>query len=153
MSNPYRQSVNPPQQPNPYRRSTSVAIPVSDERIDAVRQLHPKVTDRQAELVETLLQQGCTITAAAYTIGAARTWAVTSLKKQHVQAYAMDLAQATMVGYALRAVKTAGALLESKDDRVRATMARDIMDRAGMRAQTTRMTTLPSGVPKWDVQF
>jgi len=98
----------------------------------AVRDKHGKVTDRQADLVDTLLQTGSTITKAAEDIGANRTWAVSTLKKQHVRAYARDMADVMLGGHALRALATMGDLLSAKSAYLRKEAATDILDRYGL---------------------
>ena len=97
-----------------------------------VRAKHEKVTDRQADLVDTLLQTGSTITKAAEDIGANRTWAVSTLKKQHVRAYARDMADVMLGGHALRALATMGDLLNAKSAYLRKEAATDLLDRYGL---------------------
>ena len=97
-----------------------------------VRAKHEKVTDRQADLVDTLLQTGSTITKAAEDIGANRTWAVSTLKKQHVRAYARDMADVMLGGHALRALATMGDLLNAKSAYLRKEAATDLLDRDGL---------------------
>ena len=96
------------------------------------RSKHEKVTDRQADLVDTLLQTGSTITKAAEDIGANRTWAVSTLKKQHVRAYARDMADVMLGGHALRALATMGDLLNAKSAYLRKEAATDLLDRYGL---------------------
>ena len=112
-------------------------IPVKQDDVDRVAALHPKVTERQRQLVETLLHEGLSITAAAERIGANRSWASTTLSKQHVKDYAVELAGTVMGSHALRALATMGDLLTAKSQFVRLEAARDLMDRAGMRAPDT----------------
>ena len=97
-----------------------------------VRAKHEKVTDRQADLVDTLLQTGSTITKAAEDIGANRTWAVSTLKKQHVRAYARDMADVMLGGHALRALATMGDLLNAKSAYLRKEAATDLLARYGL---------------------
>ena len=97
-----------------------------------VRAKHEKVTDRQADLVDTLLQTGSTITKAAEDIGANRTWAVSTLKKHHVRAYARDMADVMLGGHALRALATMGDLLNAKSAYLRKEAATDLLDRYGL---------------------
>ena len=97
-----------------------------------VRAKHEKVTDTQADLVDTLLQTGSTITKAAEDIGANRTWAVSTLKKQHVRAYARDMADVMLGGHALRALATMGDLLNAKSAYLRKEAATDLLDRYGL---------------------
>lgn len=104
---------------------------------------HSKVTPRQAELVATLVHEGCTITVAAERIGANRSWASTALKKQHVQDYMLELARSVLGTHSVRALATMGDLLDAKSGYLRFEAARDLMDRAGL----SRESEAPSAPP------
>ena len=62
----------------------------------------------------------------------ARTWAVSTLKKQHVRAYARDMADVMLGGHALRALATMGDLLNAKSAYLRKEAATDLLDRYGL---------------------
>lgn len=97
------------------------------------RERHPKITERQAELVNTILQEPGTITDAATRIGADRSWAYITLKKPHVMAYATELARASLGMAALQALATQRSLLQCKSDYLKHEVSKDILDRAGFR--------------------
>ena len=97
-----------------------------------LRERHPNVTDRQAELVMALVSGATSIAAAARSIGADRPWAVKTLQKAHVQAFAQDVGMAVLGGYALRAIATMGRLLNDKSSSVRLEAARELLNRAGL---------------------
>ena len=108
-----------------------VAIPSELEQ--EKRAAHPRVTDRQAQLVAHLLHDGATVDEAAKRIGANRAWAYTTLRKQWVREYAQDMRDALLCGLGLRALATAGDLLgQAKSERLRAEIAMDLMNRAGV---------------------
>lgn len=115
-------------------RKDNAVIPV--DKIEAaavsVRDEHPKVTDRQHELVVALLHDGCTITEAAKRIDANRSWATTTLNKKHILEYMHQLAINAVGAHALRAVATMDTLLTAKSEKVRQEAAADLMNRAGI---------------------
>ncbi len=92
-------------------------VPISEKVHEQVREQHPKVTDRQDQLVVTLVTQGCSIAEAARQIGAHRVWATRVLQKEHVQSYADDLRRASMSALRLRATATAHELLSEGSKR------------------------------------
>lgn len=114
---------------------TSIRL-ASDEPITGfarLRDRHPNVTDRQAELVVALVSGEKSIAAAARAIGADRPWAVKSLQKPHVQAFAQDVGMAVMGVSVLRAFATLERLLDAKSPWVQLEAAREILNRAGFR--------------------
>jgi len=115
-------------------RSSNPVVPMEDieDKEPEVRAKHPKVTDRQHELVATLLHDGRTVASACEQIDADRTWASKTLNKQHVIDYANDLAKCVLGVHSIRALAKMGNLLNSKSDHVALEAARDLMDRAGL---------------------
>lgn len=108
-------------------------VPIADdERTQQLRDAHPKITDRQHQLIIALVSGAETITAAAEQIGADRAWASKTLMKPHVQAYAQAVGMAHMGANALRAVHTLGSLLKARTDRVKLDAAVALLDRAGL---------------------
>ena len=102
----------------------------------ALREKHPRITDRQHQLIMALVSGARSITAAAEQIGAQRSWASSTLMKPHVQAYAQAVGLAEMGGNALRAVYTLGRLLNARGDRVKLDAAVALLDRAGIIKRT-----------------
>ena len=102
-----------------------------DEKGQELRTKHDRITDKQHELVVTILQSGCTITEACNRIDANRSWASSTLSKQHVSDYMRDLAISAIGVHALRATATMGSLLNAKSEKVRQEAAKDLLDRAG----------------------
>lgn len=108
-------------------------VPIPQEKMADALMKHPKVTERQAELVALLVQEGCSVPQACEAMGADRSWGWKTLQKQHVLDFSQDLARSVLGAHALRALATAGKLLDSKSEYLRAEVARDLMDRAGFR--------------------
>jgi hypothetical protein len=115
-------------------RTGNAIIPIDeiDKKSLGLREQHPRITNRQHELVATLLHDGCTITSAAETMDANRTWACKTLNKQHVIEYMHQLAKNTIGAHSLKAIATMDKLLSAKSDHVRLEAAKDLMDRAGL---------------------
>ena len=86
-------------------------IPIKESDVEKARANHPKVSDRQAQLVATLIHDGCSISEAARTCGANRTWASKSLQKQHVIDYMNALADMSRGALRARSYATAHKLL------------------------------------------
>lgn len=93
---------------------------------ETLRAEHPKVTDRQAELVDALCQTQGNVTKAAELIGAERAWASKSLRKPHVLAYVDALTKAERVVLRLRADATLAGLLGEKSGWLRLEAAREL---------------------------
>lgn len=96
-----------------------------------IRSKHPKVTDKQADLVAMLLHDGCTIAEACKRINANASWAYITLQKQHVMDYGNELAKRVMNWHAIRAITTMSDLLDARSEKVRREAAEDLMNRAG----------------------
>lgn len=103
-----------------------------EDEAKSLRDKHHRITDKQHELVATMLQDGCTITEAANRMGSDRSWASKTLNKQHVMEYMRDLAMNAIGAHALRATHTMTKLLDAKSEKVRQEAAKDLMDRAGL---------------------
>jgi hypothetical protein len=118
-------------------------VPIDPAEEASARALHPRVTDRQAQLVALMCQEGLSATEAAKVMGADRSWAWKTLRKSHVRDYAIELGRAVLGIHALTALATAGSLLQAKSDWVKAAVARDLMDRAGLRIDIESRSTAP----------
>ena len=115
-------------------------VPMKDieDNAPVLRQQHNKVTDAQADLVHTILHDGCNPTEAASKLGRNKAWAYNSLNKQHVIEYRQELAMMTLGWDATQAMATMRDLLQSNSQHVRLEAARDLMDRAGLRNDAPR---------------
>jgi len=108
----------------------------STEVVAELREEHPRITDRQHELICTMLQEPGTVMDAAGRIGADPSWCYTTLRKPWVVAYSTELARQTLHGHALTALAVQGQLLHAKSDWLKHEVAKDILDRSGFRVQT-----------------
>ena len=117
-------------------------VPIEDieKNAPALRIQHSKVTDAQADLVHTILHDGCNPTEAANRLGRNKAWVYNTLNKQHVIEYRQALALATLGWDATQAMATMRELLTAKSQYVRLEAARDLMDRAGFRVDAPRVS-------------
>jgi hypothetical protein len=117
-------------------------VPIDDieREAPALRLQHKKVTDAQAELVHTILHDGCNPTEAAQRLGRNKAWVYNTLNKQHVIEYRQGLAMSTLGWDATQAMATMRELLNAKSQHVRLEAAKDLMDRAGFRVDAPRST-------------
>ena len=115
-------------------------VPIEDieKNAPALRIQHSKVTDAQADLVHTILHDGCNPTEAANRLGRNKAWVYNTLNKQHVIEYRQALAMNTLGWDATQAMATMRDLLQSSSQHVRLDAARDLMDRAGLRNDPSR---------------
>ena len=105
--------------------------------VDEIRLQHPKVTAQQADLVEFILSAGATQKQASEFFDFPYSYVSRTVRLPHVVDYSMALVKATMSVRALQAIAVQGELLNSRSDRVRADVAADILNRAGVGASTT----------------
>jgi len=96
--------------------------------------IHPNVTDAQKDLVHAMLHDGCNPTEASKRIGRNKAWAYKTINKQHVIDYRQELAMKTLGWDATQAMATMRELLNAKSSFVRLEASKDLMDRAGFRA-------------------
>jgi hypothetical protein len=90
------------------------------------------VSDRQAELVATLIHDGCSISEAARRLDANRTWASKALTKQHVVDYMNELASMSRGALRARAYATAHQLLsDSKSGWLKWDIAKSMIEGDG----------------------
>jgi hypothetical protein len=115
-------------------------VPIEDieKNAPALRIQHSKVTDAQADLVHTILHDGCNPTEAANRLGRNKAWVYNTLNKQHVIEYRQALAMNTLGWDATQAMATMRELLTASSQHVRLEAARDLMDRAGFRVDAPR---------------
>ena len=114
------------------------AISKLPEQVDEIRLAHPKVTDKQAAVVEFILTTGATQTQAADFFSCHVSYVSRTVRLPHVVAYSIDLAKASMGVRALQAIAVQEELLQIASPRVRADVASDILNRAGVGAENTR---------------
>lgn len=110
------------------------ANPDLANQVVELRAAHPQVTDRQAELVDRIAVTGESIHAACGQIGADSSWAYKVLRRKHVLDYAYDVGKALMGLSALQAAHRMRTLLDARSQHVQLEAAKDILDRAGLRA-------------------
>ena len=106
-------------------------VALNQEKLKVVKAKH-SLTVLQMELVDYILMTGDTPAQAAVFMKKHSPWAYDTLKKQHVQLYMIDAAKASMSMLGLRALGTAASLLQAKSDRIKADVAMDLMQRAGI---------------------
>ena len=109
-----------------------------EENATQLKHTHSKVTEAQAELVHMMLHDGCNPTEAAERLGRNKAWAYNSLNKQHIIEYRKELAIRTLGWDATQALATMRELLNAKSQFVRLEASKDLMDRAGLRAEPVR---------------
>tara|TARA_R100000234_G_C4916760_1_gene142333 strand:- start:78 stop:512 length:435 start_codon:yes stop_codon:yes gene_type:complete len=125
------------QQQQQYKNSV-VPMDQIEENATQLKQTHSKVTEAQAELVHMMLHDGCNPTEAAERLGRNKAWAYNSLNKQHIIEYRKELAIRTLGWDATQALATMRELLNAKSQFVRLEASKDLMDRAGLRAEPVR---------------
>jgi transposase-like protein len=111
---------------------------------DELRAAHPDVTDSEAQIVEIALTTGKSMNAISRQINVSPATVRLALMRERVVAYRSDLAQRTLGWASAQALTTMRQLLAAKSSYVRLEAARDLMDRAGMRAPETH--TQPASV-------
>ena len=117
-------------------KATKPLMALSDD-VDELRTLHPRVTDLQAAIVEHVIRTGDGPVATAAALGTGYPNVSRTLRLPHVLAYSKELAIASVGAAALQALATSTSLLNSRSDRVRADVAMDLMNRAGIGLNTT----------------
>jgi len=125
------------QQQQQYKNSV-VPMDQIEQNATQLRHTHSKVTEAQAELVHMMLHDGCNPTEAAERLGRNKAWAYNSLNKQHIIEYRKELAIRTLGWDATQALATMRELLNAKSQFVRLEASKDLMDRAGLRAEPVR---------------
>ena len=125
------------QQQQQYKNSV-VTMDQIEENATQLKHTHSKVTEAQAELVHMMLHDGCNPTEAAERLGRNKAWAYNSLNKQHIIEYRKELAIRTLGWDATQALATMRELLNAKSQFVRLEASKDLMDRAGLRAEPVR---------------
>jgi hypothetical protein len=109
---------------------TTVRMP--KELIDPIKKTYDYLTPEQMELIDHLVRTGDTQAAASRALGKDQAWICNTLKKPYVLMYMQELAEATLVTLGTRALHKASDLLDSRDHRVGAQLAIDLMNRAGI---------------------
>ena len=134
------------QQQDKYKKAL---VPIEDinSNAKALQPNHPKVTEAQADLVHAMLHDGCNPTESAKKIGRNKSWAYNTINKQHVIEYRKELAIRTLGWDATQALATMRELLHANSSFVRLEASKDLMDRAGLRADA------PNNAPSTAVQI
>ena len=121
--------------------SRNAVVPIKESTEQQVRAKHTKVSDRQAQLVATLIHDGCSISEAARACGANRTWASKSLQKQHVIDYMEELAKMSRGALRARSYATAHKLLsDSKSSWLKWDIAKSMIEGDGDQGQAPAQT-------------
>lgn len=100
--------------------------------VSAAKDNHPRVTERQAELVDTLLSTGGTHRELAEALGADRAWVSRTLRKQHVLDYMAEVARRDMRTLGAAAMVTARELLQARSEKVRSDVALALIKAGGL---------------------
>jgi hypothetical protein len=123
---------------NPIVPIEQIAEAASELRAD-----HPQVTDEQAHFVHLLVQTGKNPAQISKLTGKSKQWMYYNMSKAAVCDYRQALAMRVLGWDSAAALATMRNLLTAKSDYIKLEAAKDLLERAGMRAEPARQAAQP----------